>query len=37
MLPLRVRGLANVKLHIDLTILAKLCCACHPPRFARPS
>jgi hypothetical protein len=28
MLPLRVRSLAKVKLHIDLTILAKLCCAC---------
>jgi hypothetical protein len=26
MLPLRVRGLARVRLHIDLTILAKLCC-----------
>lgn len=26
MLPLRVRGLARVKLHIDLTILTKLCC-----------
>lgn len=32
MLPLRVRGLARVKLHIDLTILAKLCLS-----FARPS
>jgi hypothetical protein len=28
MLPLRVRSLAKVKLHVDLTILAKLCCAC---------
>lgn len=28
MLPLRVRGLARVQLHIDLTILAKLCMAC---------
>lgn len=27
MLPLRVRGLAQVRLHVDLTILAKLCCA----------
>ena len=27
MLPLRVRGLAKVKLHIDLTILTKLTCA----------
>jgi hypothetical protein len=26
MLPLRVRGLARVQLHVDLTILAKLCC-----------
>jgi transposase len=26
MLPLRVRGLGRVKLHVDLTILAKLCC-----------
>jgi transposase len=28
MLPLRVRGLARVRLHINLTILCKLCCAC---------
>jgi hypothetical protein len=28
MLPLRVRSLAKVKQHVDLTILAKLCCAC---------
>jgi len=27
LLPLRVRGLTRVQLHIDLTILAKLCCA----------
>jgi IS5 family transposase len=27
MLPLRVRGLDRVQLHVDLTILAKLCCA----------
>jgi hypothetical protein len=27
MLPLRVRGLAKVRLHVDLTILAKLCAA----------
>jgi len=27
MLPLRVRGLARVRLHVDLTILTKLCCA----------
>lgn len=27
MLPLKIRGLAKVALHIDLTILAKLCCA----------
>jgi Transposase DDE domain len=27
MLPLRVRGLARVCLHVDLTILCKLCCA----------
>lgn len=27
MLPLRVRSAAKVKLHVDLTILAKLCCA----------
>lgn len=27
MLPLKVRGLAKVKLHVDLTILAKLTCA----------
>jgi hypothetical protein len=27
MLPLRVRGLAKVKLHVDLTILTKLSCA----------
>ena len=27
MLPLRVRGLARVRLHVNLTILAKLCCA----------
>jgi transposase len=26
MLPLRVRGLARVRLHVNLTILAKLCC-----------
>lgn len=25
--PLRVRGLERVRLHADLTILAKLCCA----------
>lgn len=31
MLPLRVRGLVRVQLHVDLTILAKLC------SFARPS
>jgi hypothetical protein len=31
MLPLRVRGLAKVRLHVDLTILAKLC------TFARTS
>ena len=29
MLPLRVRGLAHVQLHVDLTILAKLCIAAH--------
>jgi hypothetical protein len=27
MLPLRVRGMKKVKLHVDLTILAKLSCA----------
>jgi hypothetical protein len=27
MLPLKIRGLAKVALHVDLTILAKLCCA----------
>jgi hypothetical protein len=27
MLPLKIRGLAKVVLHVDLTILAKLCCA----------
>lgn len=27
MLPLRVRGLSRVRLHVNLTILAKLCCA----------
>jgi IS5 family transposase len=27
MLPLRVRGLARVRLHVNLTILAKLCSA----------
>jgi hypothetical protein len=27
MLPLRVRGLARVRLHVNLTILCKLCCA----------
>jgi hypothetical protein len=27
MLPLRVRGLARVRLHVDLTVLAKMCCA----------
>jgi hypothetical protein len=27
MLPLRVRGLERVRLHADLTILAKLACA----------
>jgi hypothetical protein len=27
MLPLRIRGLERVRLHADLTILAKLACA----------
>jgi len=27
LLPLRVRGIARVRLHVDLTILAKLACA----------
>lgn len=27
LLPLKIRGLAKVALHVDLTILAKLCCA----------
>lgn len=27
MLPLKIRGLAKVALHVDLTVLAKLCCA----------
>jgi hypothetical protein len=34
LLPLRVRGLERVKLHADLTILAKLSCALARARAA---
>jgi hypothetical protein len=34
LLPLRVRGLERVKLHTDLTILAKLSCALARARAA---
>jgi hypothetical protein len=38
LLPLRVRGLARVRLHPDLTILAKLACAlARPWQLASPS
>jgi hypothetical protein len=36
-LPLRVRGIERVKLHADLTILAKLACALARARSVRDS
>ena len=36
MLPLRVRGIERVRLHADLTILAKLACTLERERLAMP-